>query len=194
MTADTQRALSRADMLRAQRNRLAAEIAATEEKVAATLAARARTRPQDADRLMALSRKAAAVAARERQDAQDRRRRAANLISNAQCLMRQSDAVAAQTIQTVLGFAGTEDKVAATFAKLARTRPQDAARLQNLSEQARRQAAGARQWAAAHSAAGAAAAVTGPTTGDLGHGGCSQRLAMRPACSAKARHRLISVG
>ena len=157
MTADAQPAVTRADVLRAQRNRLAVAIAATEEKVAATMAARARTRPQDADRLMALSRKAAAAAARERQHAQDGHRQAASLISNAQGLMRQSDAVTAQTIQTVLAFAETEDKMAATFARLAGSRPLDAARLQSLSEQARRQGAGARQWAAAHSPAGAAA-------------------------------------
>jgi hypothetical protein len=57
MATDTQRVLSQAATLRADRVRLAEAIAATEQQVAATLAARAITRPHDADRLLALSRK-----------------------------------------------------------------------------------------------------------------------------------------
>ncbi len=158
MATDTQRGLSPAAKLRTDRVRLAEAIAATEQEVAATLAARARTRPQDADRLMALSRKAAEAAACERQDAQDYMRRSWNLMSDTQRIVRQSDIVTAQAVQTVIGLAGTEDTVAATLAKLAGTRPHDAARLRSLSEQAHRHAVRARQWAEAHSAARTAAA------------------------------------
>lgn len=158
MVSDTQRGSTPAARLQADMAQLAEAIAATEQQVATTLAARARTRPHDADRLMALSRKAAGAAARERQDAQDYLRRSWNLMTDTQRLVQRSDAMTAQTIRTVIAFAEAEDEMAATLATPAGTRPRDADRLRRLSEHARSQAVRARQWAKALSAARTAAA------------------------------------
>jgi hypothetical protein len=73
-------------------------------------------------------------------------------------IARRSDEVMARTVQAVIAFAETEEKMAATLARLAVTRPKDATRLRILSEHARSQAVRARQWAQARAAAVTAAA------------------------------------
>ena len=100
MATDTRRGVSLTPKPRPDRVRLAEAIAATEQQVAATLAARARTRPQDADRLMALSRKAAEAAARERRDAEAYLRQSWNLMSDTERIARQLEMIAHSTVGT----------------------------------------------------------------------------------------------